>query len=129
MKRGHGLRRKYSMVMATNLTFIFCVYMKKIVEIDTYRRTWRPYKFNSIQIIQILQPIIIDFFSTHVYKVDTLSYFWFFMIRELLLITFIPVPKIFDNEDDIFIFSKNVQNLAPAVITCCKRNINFKKSK
>ena len=31
------------------------------------------------------------------------------MICELLLKTFIPVSRIFDNEDDIFIFSRNVQ--------------------
>ena len=50
------------------------------------------------------------------------------MIRELLLIIFIPVSRIFDNEDDIFIFSKNVRNLAPAVKTSYKQNINLKKS-
>ena len=31
------------------------------------------------------------------------------MIWELLLKTFIPVSKIFDNEDDIFILSRNVR--------------------
>ena len=31
------------------------------------------------------------------------------MIWELLLKTFIPVSRIFDNEDDIFIFSRNVR--------------------
>ena len=31
------------------------------------------------------------------------------MIWELLLKTFIPVSKIFDNEDDIFIISRNVR--------------------
>jgi len=31
------------------------------------------------------------------------------MIWELLLKTVIPVPSIFDNEDDIFIFSRNVR--------------------
>ena len=31
------------------------------------------------------------------------------MIKELLLKTFIPVSRIFDNEDDIFIFSRNVR--------------------
>ena len=51
------------------------------------------------------------------------------MIRELLLIIFIPVSRIFDNEDDIFIFSKNVRSLAPAVKTSYKQNINFKKVK
>ena len=59
-------------------------------------------QFNSKQIIQILQLIIIDNISTHSYIVD-ISYF--FMIRKLLLKTFIPVSRIFNNEDDIFIFS------------------------
>jgi len=31
------------------------------------------------------------------------------MIWELLLKTFVPVSRIFDNEDDIFIFSRNVR--------------------
>ena len=31
------------------------------------------------------------------------------MIWELILKTFIPVSRIFDNEDDIFIFSRNVR--------------------
>ena len=31
------------------------------------------------------------------------------MIRELLLKTLIPVARIFDNEDDILIFSRNVR--------------------
>ena len=35
--------------------------------------------------------------------------FLFLIIWELLLKTFIPVSRIFENEDDIFIFSKNVR--------------------
>ena len=31
------------------------------------------------------------------------------MIWELLLKIFIPVSRIFDNEDDVFIFSRNVR--------------------
>jgi len=31
------------------------------------------------------------------------------MISELLIKTFIPVSRIFGNEDDIFIFSRNVR--------------------
>ena len=31
------------------------------------------------------------------------------MIRELLLKPFVPVSRIFDNEDDIFMFLKNVR--------------------
>ena len=72
------------MVIATNLTPICCVYMEKIVKNDSYQITLRPYKFrklqqstqivinhfNSKQIIQILQAIIIDNFSTHLYIVD-----------------------------------------------------------
>ena len=38
-----------------------------------------------------------------------------FIIRELLLKTFIHVLMIYDNEDDIFLFSRNVRNPAPAV--------------
>ena len=53
------------------------------------------------------------------------------MIRELLLKTFIPVSRIFDNEDDIFIFSKNVRNSkspnASRESSRCKRKINKNK--
>ena len=41
------------------------------------------------------------------------------MIWELLLQPFIPVSRIFDNEDDIFIFSRNVQK------SCASRENNF----
>ena len=40
--------------------------------------------------------------------------------------TFITVSRIFDNEDDIFIFSGNFENPAQVVKTSCKRNINLK---
>ena len=36
---------------------------------------------------------------------------------------------IFDNEDDSFIFSRNVRIPLPAVTINCKRNINLKKMK
>ena len=45
------------------------------------------------------------------------------MICELLLKTFIPVSSIFDNEDDIFIFSRNVQKSSTS------ENYFWKKSK
>ena len=45
------------------------------------------------------------------------------MIWVLLLKTFIPVSKIFDNEDDIFIFSRNVRK------SRASENYLFKKSK
>ena len=70
MKRVQANVEKYSMMIATNLTSICCVLN------DLKRRTQRPYKFGKLQyltrivknqlnskhIIQILQPIIIDFF-------------------------------------------------------------------
>ena len=57
------------------------------------------WSFNFKQIIQILQSIIIDNFSTHLYVFDISYYFLFFMIRELLLKTFNPVSRIFNNEE------------------------------
>ena len=68
--------RKLPMVMATNLTSIFCVYKETFAK-TTNTEECRVHKnsescnirhknpFNSKQIIQILQPIIIDIFSTH----------------------------------------------------------------
>ena len=38
------------------------------------------------------------------------------MIGELLLKTFIPVSRIFDNEDEIFIFARMFENQVPAKI-------------
>ena len=67
------------------------------------------YQFNFKQIIQILQPIAIDYLSRHSYIVDFSSYVLIVMIWELLIKTVIPVSRIFGNEDDIFIFSRNVQ--------------------
>ena len=45
-----------------------------------------------------------------------------FMICELLLKTIIPVSRIFDNEDDNFIFSRNVRKSSASEIL-------FKKAK
>ena len=57
--------------------------------------------------------------------VDILSNFLFFMIWELLLKAFIPVLRIFDDEDDIFIFFSGIfENPTPTVKTNGKRNIN-----
>ena len=47
------------------------------------------------------------------------------MIRELLLKTFIPVLKIFDNEDDIFIFSRNVRKSSASEILLKKQNQKY----
>ena len=85
MKEGIGLRQKIvDGDCYYNLTSICCVYKENFFKNDTYRRTLRPYKFrklqystqivktqfNSKQIIQTLQPIIIDNSSTHSYIVD-----------------------------------------------------------
>ena len=35
--------------IATNLTSVCCVYKEKIVKNDSYRRTYRPYKFRKLQ--------------------------------------------------------------------------------
>jgi len=43
------------------------------------------------------------------------------MIREFVFKTFIPVLRIFDNEDDIFIFSRNVRKSGASEILF-KRN-------
>ena len=48
-------------------------------------------------IIQILQPLVIDYLSPHLY------------IVELLIKTLLPVPRVLANEDDILIFSRNVR--------------------
>jgi len=44
------------------------------------------------------------------------------MISELFLKTFIPVSRIFDNEDDIFIFSRNVRKSRASKIIFKKQN-------
>ena len=77
-------------MIATNLTPICCVYNKKIVKNDSQRRTQRPYKFgkmqrstrivytnqfNSKQIIQILETVVIDYFSTHLTFHNILIFF------------------------------------------------------
>ena len=78
-------------LIATKLTSICCVYKEKIVKNGSYWRTQRPYKFrklqhstrivknqfNSKQIIQILQTVVIDYFSTYSYLVNISWYFWF----------------------------------------------------
>jgi len=70
-------------LIATNLTFIFCVYKEKIVKtthtkersVHTNSESCKiqhgsqKNQFNSKQIIQILRPIILDNFSTHSYIV------------------------------------------------------------
>ena len=43
-------------------------------------------------------------------KVCSLKIFIIFCIFHDLRVTFFPVSRIFDNEDDIFIFSRNVRN-------------------
>ena len=67
----------YSMVIATNLTFICYVYKEKSVkkqlipknvasiQIQKYTTRIVENQFNLEQIIQILLPIIIDHFLTH----------------------------------------------------------------
>ena len=85
MKGGIGLMRKKVLLIGTNLTSICCVYKKKIVKdvriipnilaaiqidkIATY--DLERIKINLIfkQIIQILQPIVIDHLSPHLYYI------------------------------------------------------------
>ena len=93
-ERGYKLKayvEKLSMVIATNLTSICCFYKEKIFKNNSCRRTLRQNKFRKLQyttqivknqfnfkqIIQILQPIAIDYFSTHSYIVNISYYFWF----------------------------------------------------
>ena len=38
-----------SIVIATNLTSIYCVYKEKIVKNDSYRRPKHPHKFRKLQ--------------------------------------------------------------------------------
>ena len=40
---------KYSMVIATNLTSMCCVYKEKIVKNDSHRKALRPEKFRKLQ--------------------------------------------------------------------------------
>ena len=111
-------------MIATYLTFICCVFNEKIVKNDSCSWMQGSYKFRkSKQIIQTLQPLIIDNFSTHSYKVDILTYFLFFMIWELIFKTFIPVSRIFDNEDDIFTFFRNVRKSSASEILFLRKEI------
>ena len=48
-------------------------------------------------------------------------------MTSLLLKTFIPVSRIFDNEDDIFIFSRNVRKSSPSELLFKKQNKNIMK--
>ena len=43
------------------------------------------------------------------------------MMRKLILKTFIPVLRIFDNEDDIFTFSRNVRKSSASEILFLKK--------
>ena len=70
---------KLSLLITPNLTSICCVYKEKIVKNDLYRiqirkdatfDSDRKNQFNSKQVIQILQTIVIDNFSIHSYIVD-----------------------------------------------------------
>ena len=47
------------------------------------------------------------------------------MIRELLLKTFIPVSRIFDDEDDIFIFHRNVRKSSASENYLKKQNQKY----
>ena len=51
------------------------------------------------------------------------------MIRELLLKTFIPVSRIFDNEDDILIFSWKVRKSSASEVLIKTKIKNIKKYK
>ena len=84
-ERGYRLSTiKKTVLIATNLTSIFCVYKEKIVKkqlipnnlaviqiekIATYDLDRNKTQFNFKQIIQILQPIVIDYLSPHLFKV------------------------------------------------------------
>ena len=65
--------------------------------------------FNTVQLVQVQQYTNNShrlFFGAFV---NSWYVIIFFMIWEFLLKTFIPVLRIFDNEDDLFIFSRNVR--------------------
>ena len=47
------------------------------------------------------------------------------MICELRLKTFIPVSRIFDNEDDVFIFSRNVRKSSASENYLKKQNQKY----
>ena len=47
------------------------------------------------------------------------------MIRELLSNIFIPVSRIYDNEDDIFIFSRNVRKSSASEILFLQKNQKY----
>ena len=84
-EKGYGLNAIKALLIATNHTSICCVYKEKIVKNDLYRRTQCPSiqiqkdatydldrkknLFNFKQIIQILQPMVIDYLSPHLYIV------------------------------------------------------------
>ena len=84
-ERGYRLSTiKKTVLIATNLTSIFCVYKEKIVKkqlipnnlaviqiekIATYDLDRNKTQFNFKQIIQILQPIVIDYLSPNLFKV------------------------------------------------------------
>ena len=85
--------------------------------------------FNTVQLVQVQQYTNNShrlFFGAFV---NSWYVIIFFMIWEFLLKTFIPVLRIFDNEDDIFIFSRNVRKSSASEIFFFKSkiswNINF----
>ena len=85
--------------------------------------------FNTVQLVQVQQYTNNShrlFFGAFV---NSWYVIIFFMIWEFLLKTFIPVLRIFDNEDDLFIFSRNVRKSSASEIFFFKSkiswNINF----
>jgi len=84
----------------------------QIQKVTAFNPDHKKYKFKSKQIIEILQPIIIDNFSTHSYIIDISEYLLFFYYQ--ITISYFWVT--FDNEDNIFIFSRNVRNSSTSEI-------------
>ena len=117
--RGISLMRKKVLLIATNLTSIWCVYTVKIVKNDLPKnvvstqiqkdQTFNSDRKKSIYIQTNHSDIAnIDYFSTHLYIIDIS----FFMIRMFFFKTLIPVSRIFNNEDEIFIYSRNVRKFS-----------------
>ena len=90
---------------------------KKLVKNDSHRRNTNSNKFRKLQ---YSTRIVRNQFNSditingHRLFFDALVFSWYFIMflifyDLLLLKTFIPVSRIFDKEDDIYIFSRNVR--------------------
>ena len=114
--KGYRLTAKNKCFWLLLILFLSVAFIrKKLVKNDSHRRNTNSNKFRKLQ---YSTRIVKNQFNSditingHRLFFDALVFSWYFIMflifyDLLLLKTFIPVSRIFDNEDDIFIFSKN----------------------